>query len=367
MKKKIVFLITRADDYGGAQAHVLIMAEALNARGNNAVVMAGGEGYLSDALQEKNIRYIKVNNLVHPIKPYKDLMAYLEIIELLKKEKPDLLATHSNKAGFLGRLAAGKLKIPVTFTSHGFLFAEERSYLKRKIYLHIEKLMSRFTDRVIAVSESEKRLAVDSKAVPANKVRVIHNGIPDIGPGQIAIPAADPPQLVMVARFAEPKDHRLLIRALTGLTDQSWNLILVGDGPLRNDIERLVEEECLGDRVAFKGSRKDVPDILAKSQLFVLSTTREGFPLSTLEGMRAGMPVIAADVGGVGEAVIDGENGYLFTAGDIEYLRRCICSLISNSDLRQRMGKKGRNRFLEKFTAQVMVEKTIAAYNEILG
>ncbi len=367
MKKKIVFLITRADDFGGAQAHVLIMAEALNTRGNNAVVMAGGEGFLSDALKEKNIRFIKVNNLVHPIKPHKDIMAYLEIKELLKKEKPDLLATHSNKAGFLGRLAARKLKIPVTFTSHGFLFAEGRTYLKRKFYLHIEMLMSRLTDRVIAVSESEMKLAVDSKAVPADKVRVIHNGLPDIGPGQIAIPAAEPPQLVMVARFAEPKDHRTLIRALSGLIDQSWNLVLVGDGPLRNDIERLVDEEGLEDRVAFMGSRKDVPDILAKSQLFILSSKREGFPLSTLEGMRAGMPVLASDVGGVSEAVVDGENGYLCTADDIESLRTGIFNLISNSDLRQRMGKKGRNRFLEKFTSGVMVEKTMLVYDELLS
>lgn len=365
MNRKIIFLITRADDFGGAQAHVLLMAEALIKRDYNAIVMAGGEGYLSESLESIKIRHIILESLVHPIRPYKDLKAYREIIGWLKQEKPDLLTTHSNKAGLLGRLAAKKLGIPVVFTSHGFLFSDGTVFIKRKIYQYIEMILSRFTDRVITVSESEFKLAVDRKVATLDKVRVIHNGLPDIGPEQIAVPAAQPPQLIMVARFAEPKDHRLLIQSLAGLVDQAWTLVLVGDGPQKADIEKLIIKKNLEDRVILKGSRLDVPEILAKSQLFILSSKREGFPLSILEAMRAGLPVLASDVGGVNEAIVDGDTGILYTSGCMESMRSGLIKLIGDPQLRQSMGRKGRNRYLEKFSSETMVEKTLAVYEEL--
>jgi len=128
----------------------------------------------------------------------------------------------------------------------------------------------------------------------------------------------------------------------------------------------LVGELGMSDRVEFLGVQKDVPARLAKNQLFVLSSTREGFPLSVLEAMRAGLPVVAAAVGGIGEAVIDGTTGFLFPPGDVNKLREKLETVITDPLLRQKMGNAGRERFLKYFTLEKMIEKTLVIYREII-
>ena len=364
---KITFIITRADDLGGAQVHVRDLAAALSERGEDVTVLAGGGGVLFEALAGSAVDCRKLDRLTHPIRPRQDWAAYKEIRAALQDLKPDLVTTHSNKAGLLGRFAARMFNIPVVHTSHGFLFSTRPNSPAGRFYRLMEGAAARAASRVIAVSESEFEAAQSLRVIASEKMAVVHNGLPDLEPPLAATPSADPPRLVMVARFAEPKDHLTLIKALGGLKEQSWSLVLVGDGSGRARAERLAKQQGIANRVEFTGVRDDVPVIMASSQVFVLSSRREGFPLSVLEAMRAGLPVVASGVGGIGEAVAEGESGLLFPPGNVEALRVILGALIKNSALRESMGMAGRRRFLERFTLEQMVDKTMDVYRSVLS
>jgi glycosyltransferase involved in cell wall biosynthesis len=360
-----VLIITRADDLGGAQTHVRDLAVALKARGEEVIVLAGSGGALFEALEEKGVSCRLLKNLMHPINPLKDLLAYLEIKSIIKELNPDLVSTHSNKAGLLGRLAAAALGVPVVHTSHGFLFGGSGNNITCRFYCLMEKFASAHGNMVIAVAKSEYDLARRLRVIPPEKMTVIYNGLPESGFGQTARPEAEPASIIMVARFVRPKDQQTLIRAMDGLQELSWYLTLVGDGSGQPDAERLVKELGLTELVTFAGVRPDVEELLAASSIFVLSTWREGFPISVLEAMRAGLPVVASRVGGIAEAVTEGTTGLLFKAGDHAELRKCLATLINNPLLRRQMGEAGRERFLECFTLELMVEQTVAIYHKL--
>jgi glycosyltransferase involved in cell wall biosynthesis len=170
----------------------------------------------------------------------------------------------------------------------------------------------------------------------------------------------------MVARFGEQKDHRTLLRALAGLTDHAWELDLIGDGPLLGATQALAGELGLASRVRFLGQRADVEQLLAGTQAALLVTNWEGFPLSILEAMRAGLPVVASNVAGIAESVRDDESGFLVPQGDVEVLRDRIRRLLVDASLRVRLGRAGRARFEECFTLPTFVRKTLAVYEDVL-
>jgi len=169
-----------------------------------------------------------------------------------------------------------------------------------------------------------------------------------------------------VARFEPPKDFPTLLRALRMVT-APWRAILVGDGPTRPGVEELARELGLADWVEFVGWRTDVADILARAQVFVLSSRWEGLPISILEAMRAGLPVVASQVGGVGEAVIAHETGWLVPPGDAGQLSQRIEELCVDPSLRARMGVAGRRRWEDRFRVERMVEETSALYADVLA
>lgn len=364
---KIAMIITRADDLGGAQSHVRDLAPALVSGCFEVVVLGGLGGVLFDQLAKQGICCRKLEHLVHPIRPFSDWRATCEIRDVLREIKPDLVATHSNKAGLLGRFAARSLGIPAVHTSHGFLFSGKKLNISGRFYRIIEKIASRFCSAVIAVSESEYAYAVDLNVIPREKIAVVHNGIPDLSDRFRARPGREPVRLVMVARFADPKDHETLLRALGNLKGLNWSLQLVGDGYKKVLAEELAAKLGIADRVEFAGVREDVEVLLADSAIFVLSSRREGFPISILEAMRAGLPVVAADCGGIGEAVANGETGLLFPPGDPDVLEKRLEKLIKNPALRQKMGQAGRERYRDNFTLAQMVDKTAAVYKTIAG
>jgi glycosyltransferase involved in cell wall biosynthesis len=362
---KLVIIITRADDLGGAQSHVRDLAPALASEGFDVVVIGGLGGALFDHLEAQGVSCRKLEHLVHPIKPATDWRALGEIRAVLRELKPDLVATHSNKAGLLGRFAAHSLRIPAVHTSHGFLFSGEKLNISGHFYRLIEKAAARFSSAVIAVSGSEFNKAVNLKVIPREKLVVVHNGIPDSAEQALAKPELEPARLVMVARFAEPKDHETLLQALGQLKDLPWSMQLVGDGVKKAVAEELAVNLGIAERVEFAGVREDVGALLAGSSLFILSSRREGFPISILEAMRAGLPVVASDCGGISEAVAEGETGLLFSPGNFEALKVCLEKLITNPQLRRKMGRAGRERYLQAFTLEQMVDKTAAVYKKV--
>jgi glycosyltransferase involved in cell wall biosynthesis len=171
----------------------------------------------------------------------------------------------------------------------------------------------------------------------------------------------------MVARLARWKDQPTLLHALSGLKDLDWQLECVGDGPLRGQLEELAQSLGLTSRVTFLGFRRDVPERIAEAQVFLLISKWEGFPRSILEAMRAGLPVVASDVGGVQESVVDGTTGFVIPRGDVVRLRECLRKLITSSELRVSMGEAGRARYEEKFTFDRLVERTTKVYESVLG
>jgi glycosyltransferase involved in cell wall biosynthesis len=169
----------------------------------------------------------------------------------------------------------------------------------------------------------------------------------------------------MVARFASPKDHASVIRALPNVP--GLRLAFAGDGPDEDAAKALARELGVSDRITFLGSRKDVAELLARSQIFILSSLSEGFPISTLEAMRAGLPVVVSAVGGAGEAVRHGETGLLFERANPAALADHLRRLTADAALRASMGTAGRRLFEAEFTFERMYHRTLEIYEAAIS
>ena len=363
---KIAFIITRLDDVGGAQIHVRDLSTALRAAGHDVAVIAGTNGALADELQAKGVPCYLLNHLARDVGPLHDIRCIGEMRRMLRRLQPDIISTHSTKAGFLGRIAGKSLGIPTLFTAHGWGFTQGRPALQAAAFWAVERMTAPWAARIITVCESDRAAALRTRVAPRQRVVTVHNAMPAIDERLRARPCLSPPRLVMVARLSYWKDQPTLLRALAGLQELDWQLDLVGDGPLREPLQALVEELGLGSQVSFLGYRRDIPEQLAAAQIFVLISKWEGFPRSILEAMRAGLPVIATDVGGVRESVVDGTTGFVVPPGDVAHLRDCLRRLITTPELRACMGEAGRARFEQRFTFDRLVEKTTRIYTSVL-
>jgi glycosyltransferase involved in cell wall biosynthesis len=364
---KIAYIVTRAEPIGGAQIHVRDMAEAMQRRGHSVLVLTGGEGHFTDDLRARNIPTVVLEHLTVPIRPWQDLRALRELRAALQSFGPDLVATHSAKAGVIGRMAARWLGVPVTVTTHGWSFTTGVPPLKAFVYRWIERVTGPWAaDRTITVSEYDRQLALRAGVLSESRMVTVHNGIPDVPPALRANPAATPPRLVMVARFGPQKDHPTLLRALAGLRDLPWHLDLVGEGPLLSQTRSLAVSLGLGERVQFLGQRMDVDRILANAQIGLLITNWEGFPLSILEAMRANLPVVASNVGGVAESVTDGMTGFVVPQGDADVLRDRLGRLLADPALRASLGMRARAEYETHFALERSVSKTLAVYESVL-
>jgi glycosyltransferase involved in cell wall biosynthesis len=364
---KIVYIVTRADPIGGVQIHVRDLATAMLSQGHSPVVLVGGGGSFVEDLRSRDIPVVVLRYLCVPIHPLRDLLALREIRDLLKQLRPDLINVHSAKAGILGRLAGRSLDIPVLLTAHGWTFTPGIPAFQAAVYRQLERFAAPLATKIITVSEYDRRLALDADIAGEDRLVAVHNGIPDVPPHLRAQPGRTPARLVMVARFGAQKDHPTLLRALAGVKDQEWALDLIGDGPLMARTRSLARTLGLENQVRFLGQRMDVEEILAQSQVSFLISNWEGFPLSVLEAMRAGLPVVATSVAGVGEAVQDEETGYLVSPGDVELLQERIRRLLADPALRARLGSNGRRRYERHFTLGQAVNRTLAVYRDVLG
>lgn len=357
-RPRVLQIVTKAD-LGGAQVHILDLLRGLK-NDFDLVLATGEEGYCTAQARAIGIECHILPGLVQKIDPISDLKALGASIRLLRKIRPDLVHCHTTKAGLIGRLAARLVNVPAIYTAHTWCFTEGTSRSWKAFGLPAETLAARWTGRIIAVSDANRMAAISKRVAPASKLITIHNGISD------CIERAKPsdggtPRIVMVARFAAQKNQALLIEAVARLSSPVV-LTLVGDGTMRPEAEQLAAAAPPHVRVEFLGQRQDIAEILAAADLFVLSTNWEGFPISILEAMRAGLPVIATDVDGVREAVVDGESGILVQARDGNGLARAIQQLIADPALRQRMGSRGRTIYERRFSLSAMLDKTTSVY-----
>ncbi|MBN2511097.1 MAG: glycosyltransferase family 4 protein [Spirochaetales bacterium] len=366
---KILFIITRGDLVGGAQIHVRDMSIALRAAGHHPWVLVGSAGDFTRQLAEADIGWELVPNLKRQIHPIHDIIAIGNIRKAIRRHNPDLVSTHTAKAGMVGRIAAVLEKRPVLFTAHGWQFADGIPLSQALPVLWIERFLSPLTRRIITVSEYDYTLALRKKAAPEKRMAVIHNGLPDVRTASRPKEetSGHTPRLVMIARFQPQKDHLTLLRALKQIFEPDWELDLVSDGPDLEIIKGEVKSVGLEKKVHFLGQRSDIEEILGGSDIFVLASHWEGFPRSIIEAMRASLPVVCTDVGGCRESVVHGKTGFLVKEKDEQDLAQAIRTLLQDPETARTMGQAGRKRYEEYFTFKIMFYKTLEVYKEVTG
>jgi glycosyltransferase involved in cell wall biosynthesis len=363
---KIVYVLTQSNDIGGASVHLLDLASAVQAQGHEVVILAGGDGIFHARARQIGLKTEALQHLVREISPWHDLQCVPELYKAFKRHKPDLVHLHSTKAGVTGRLVARLLGLPVIFTVHGWAFTDGVSARQAALYCHIEKFMARFASRIIAVSDYDRQLALNAGVGTPALITTIHNGMPSVAVAAQPAKQNAVPRIIMVARFDAPKNQNDLLLALQTIKDQPWQLELVGDGALWAQTKALADYLGLADRVEFPGNCNDVAERLARSDIFTLVSDWEGLPLSVLEAMRAGLPVVASDVGGVSEAVIAGKTGLLAARADTATLAAHLKLLLSSPETRHKMGQAGRAHFESGFTFKQMLDSTMAVYHDVL-
>lgn len=363
---KVLYVTTRSE-LGGAQVHVHNLIKEWN---GDAVLLVGehdksnSKDYLGSAVEDMGVKVEYIKSLTTSPNLILDGRALKDIVAAVNRHKPDIIHCHSTKAGVLGRLAGWITKTPTIFTAHGWAFTDGASSQRKIFALATELFMAIFTSRIIAVSDYDTNLAHSRGIGLKGKMITIENGIPD-HEASFRHGSKEFLRVVMTARFAAPKNQNTLIQAIALVPGTS--LALIGDGPLLSAARDLAEKLNITSRVQFLGSRSDVPEILAQSDVFALISNYEGFPLSTLEAMRAGLPVIVSDVGGAAEAVMPGVTGFVVPKDDVQAIATALTILVEQPERRESMGISGRARFLSRYQEKDMVDKTFRVYEEVLA
>jgi len=360
---RIAYVVTRADAVGGATEHVSEMARATRARGNEVAIFVGGaSGQAFVRLTESGAPVRPLRFLQRAIRPVRDVRAFAEMKAALAEFRPDLVSAHTAKAGWIARAACARLGIPCIYTPHGLPVGDRMTGASRVAFRVAERAAAHWTRAMICVCEVERKLALDNRIAPPERLFVVRNGVRPIASELLADPGAAPPRIACVARFEPPKDHATLLRALAQIADLDWELDLIGDGPLESASRELAESLGIARRVRFCGYSRDVASALARAQIFALASRSEALPRSVLEAMRAGLPVVVSAVGGVPEAVQDGETGILVPPGDATALAAALRALITDEALRRRMGAAARGVCKARFSLERMIEETEAVY-----
>ncbi len=361
-RPRILILVTLAER-GGAQTYLRALVPALVSR-FDVTVASYGPGPLGEAMRAAGADYVALRHVRRPIAP-RDVLGLWELYRLCRRLRPDLVHANSSKAGVLGRLAAALARVPVrVFTVHGWAF-KAATGVSSRIYLWCDRAMRGLTTAIVCVSETERSAGLAAKTCTDEQTVVVYNAV-DVG---ATTPRAHqdrrPVDVISVGRLAHPKDFVTLIRACARLEPGRARLTIVGDGVDRGRVEGAVAETGLAD-VRLLGERDDVPDHLAAADVFVLSSLSEGLPMSVLEAMAAGLPLVLTRVGGMPELVTDGENGRLVPAGDPVALADAIDGLARDVALRRAFGASSRARVEETFALSRFQEEHVRLYERLL-
>ncbi|KKT75378.1 MAG: Glycosyltransferase, group 1 family [Parcubacteria group bacterium GW2011_GWB1_44_7] len=371
-KKKILYVITKSN-WGGAQRQVFDLATNLPEDKFETAVALGGGGLLKEKLDGAGIRTIAVETLGRDIKIFNDLISFFKIFQIIKKEKPDILHLHSSKVGFLGALIGRLLGIKkIIYTVHGWMFLEKQPQWWTITMRFFSWLTILLTHKTIAVSENDKNASADFIGVK-NKITVIPNGINTINflEKSEARKKILPNQKTLDGEFwfgtiAELHKNKGLNFAIEAL-DKNLPavLVIVGEGEERKNLERLILERELQEKVFLVGQIDNTATLLKAFDVFLLPSTKEGMPYSILEAGAAGRPVIASNVGGLPEIITDMESGILVRAGRPAEIRKAMEFLINNPERRAAFGAALQNVITEKFGLSKMLSQIETLYNSL--
>jgi glycosyltransferase involved in cell wall biosynthesis len=360
-----ILMLTQPTD-GGVFQHVSLLCEGLAARGHVPVVAAP----LDRRPPGLDAELVPLE-MTRAVSPAADARAVAAAARAVRRVRPALVHAHSSKAGAVGRLARPAFpRTPLVYTPHGYAFAGHfESERERSRYRAVERALAPLASLVLCVCEAERRLA--ASVGPERRTRVVHNGVPMPRPAPVH-PTVERlrergPVVGMVTLLRPGKGLETLVDALPGLLagHPSASVVVAGSGPDREQIEARARERGVAGALHLIGETAGPMPLLAGADLFLSASWAESFPLNVLEAMAAGLPVVATDVGGTAEAVVDGVTGLVIPARDPAALAAALADLLADPGRRAGLGDAGRRRARERFTVDLMLDGTAAVYRDL--
>lgn len=357
---KILYVITKSE-IGGAQMHVRQLVEHMITTGHTVSVISTPGGWLADECAKLGATFYPNPYFANTLNPIRLLKAKKLIKKTVDMLSPDIIHCHSSFAGILTRLAV-RGKIPTVFTAHSWAFTDGAKLFRKIVAPIAERFVARYTSKIICVSEFDRQLALRYGIAPTEKLVTIHNGVAVMH--TVTHAPHNPVHILSIGRLAYPKEYGLLIDAFAKLSDSAV-LTIVGSGPLYGELNAKIKSLGLEQKISILTDKKpqDIPGIFVTADIFVLLSKHEGFPMTILEAMSAGLPVIASAVGGIPEAV---DSTSCILVG-IEQVRQALQQLVTNAPLREQMGSAGRERVTKLFSLDAFLVKTLAVYNATLS
>jgi lipopolysaccharide/colanic/teichoic acid biosynthesis glycosyltransferase len=380
---KILRVIARMN-VGGPAIHVVNLTAGLDRARFDSVLVTGtenpGEGSLLDLALARGIEPVVIPEIVGQatLKP-RDLKALIALYRLIRRERPHIVHTHAAKPGVLGRLAARLAGVPVVVhTFHGHILHGYYGPLMSWLLRRMERILARFSDRIIAVSEQVKQDLVRYGVAPPEKISVIPLGF-NLQPfldssehrGALSreLGLTNGARLIgIVGRIFPIKNHRLFLEAAARVAaeERSARFVVVGDGVLRPEMEAHARGLGIADRVTFTGWRRDLPRIYPDLDVLVVSSRNEGTPVSAIEAMASACPVVATRVGGLPDLIEDGETGHLVPSEDASALAAAILRVLREPDTARRLAEAARAQVRERFRAERLIGDMERLYSELL-
>ena len=335
-----------------------------------------------DKYNDTDLKVILVPELIRSIRPWTDFQASRRLKQILSQIRPDVVHTHSAKAGILGRSVAWKLRTPcIVHTVHGAPFHPYQAWPARKLYQLCERWAARRCHRLISVADAMTDLMVEARVAERSKFVTIYSGMdtqPFLNANQSreAVRSRlgiDPESIVVgkIARLFHLKGHKYLLACAQRVVQSNPRIrfLLVGDGILREPIERDIDAMGLREHFIFTGlvSPDEIPELIGAMDMLLHVSLREGLARALPQALLAGKPVISYDIDGAKEVVIDGKTGILLPPQSIEPLGEAILGLANDAVLRDRMGQQGRLLCQERFGHQAMTRQIRSLYQQILS
>ena len=372
---------------GGPALHVAYLTAGLRERGYETTLVAGtlarGEDSMAFVARELGVDVVTIPELGREISPLRDLIATLRLAWLIRRERPQILHTHTAKAGTVGRLAArlaGGARPPiVVHTFHGHVLRGYFGPLRSRIFRWLERWLARHTTALVAVSPQVRDDLVAFGVAPPEKFVVIRLGIEleqrvadTDGRSETRRYLGIPPDRFTVGwigRMTAIKNTEDVLSAFKALRTGGVEatLCMVGDGPDRAELERRAHELGIMRDTLFLGYQQDVAPFYAAFDALVLPSSNEGTPVSVIEALAARTPVVATRVGGVPDVVREGEDGFLVETGDTEALADRLARLAADPELRERMGARARERVLPRYEVSRLVDDVDRLYRTLLS
>jgi glycosyltransferase involved in cell wall biosynthesis len=373
---------------GGSQENTLLSCVGSANQGHQVALaygpIYGPEGSLLPRAQaDGRLACFEVPDLVRQVSPLRDLRCFRQLTQLIRDWKPDVVHTHSSKAGILGRAAAWRLRVPaVVHTVHGLPFHRFQPRLVHRAYVLAERFAARRCHAIVSVADSMTQQSLAEGIGSPSQYSTIRSGL-DTAPFLNAhlLRAAERDRLgvganttviATLGRLAELKGHDDLITAVLPLLRargrDTLMLLWIGDGWWRKRLEQRLEYEGIRDRVIFTGlvPPDQVPALLAASDVVVHPSWREGLPRAVVQALLCARPVIAADIDGASEVCKAGETGWLVPVGDPLRLRAAIEQVMADPSHAARLAARGQSEVRSEFDGQAMVDRLLSLYRQLL-